>query len=209
MCILYASIAPGGILSRRLARRREEEERRKAGEEQTGKAQRDKHGRRATKKKEVIAASANAMKKSTGSRLSGKNPVESSSSVPGSAHQAFIDDGEEEEDILTIIPDLDEQKEEPVELARAPEPIRPVQGISELDNDLTSTALPELESVKKINSQLPQHGKMNLSVIIDRLVPRDQLEDKDETMEFEELLEEVSQQLNQWKQQQVTTTSQL
>mmetsp|Transcript_13143 Transcript_13143/g.24363 ORF Transcript_13143/g.24363 Transcript_13143/m.24363 type:complete len:145 (-) Transcript_13143:114-548(-) len=106
-----------------------------------------------------------------------------------SRNNHFASEANDGDDIM-IIPDLDEDQEEDLQLkvAEAPKNIRVVQSLTELDSQISGLQIPLVG-----NSKGP---RIDLSLISSVLVPRDKLEEPDEPWDFEQLLEQVSQEVN-------------
>jgi hypothetical protein len=104
------------------------------------------------------------------------------------------DDRDETGDIM-IIPDLDEEAgERSSKVAVAPQHFRAVQSLHELDRAISGLQLPVPSAASE--------QRLDLSILSSVLIPRDKLVEPDEAWEFEQLLEQVSQEMTKQKENQ-------
>uniref|UniRef100_A0A7S3LQI1 Intraflagellar transport protein 43 homolog n=1 Tax=Aplanochytrium stocchinoi TaxID=215587 RepID=A0A7S3LQI1_9STRA len=129
-----------------------------------------------------------------------KNP-ETTETRRMSTQNAFEEDDDDDDGgKIMIIPDLDDDQEEDLQLtvAEAPQNIRTVQSLRELDNKIRGIQLPENMSDSGF--------RVDLSILTKTLVPRNKIIEQDVAWDFEQLLEEVSQGLTKEKEESMTTT---
>mmetsp|Transcript_1327 Transcript_1327/g.3253 ORF Transcript_1327/g.3253 Transcript_1327/m.3253 type:complete len:260 (+) Transcript_1327:138-917(+) len=90
---------------------------------------------------------------------------------------------------IMVIPDLDEDQEEDLQLkvAEAPANVRTVQTLRELDR--------QIHGLQITNANLDDNQRLDLSILSRVLVPREKLEEPDEPWDFDKLLEHVSQEM--------------
>jgi hypothetical protein len=104
------------------------------------------------------------------------------------------DERDEAGDIM-ILPDLDEEAgERSSKVAVAPQHFRAVQSLHELDRAISGLQLPAPAAASE--------QRLDLSILSSVLVSRDKLVEPDEAWEFEQLLEQVSQEMTKQKENQ-------
>lgn len=106
---------------------------------------------------------------------------------PQQSRKHYDDDGNDD---IMIIPDLDEDLQEDLQLkvAEAPQNVRVVQSLRELDS--------QISGLQVLNQE---ESRLDLSILTSVLVPRDKLIEPDEPWEFGQLLEQVSQAMTKQK----------